>query len=255
MNLCTNAWHALADSTGGITIGLQEVWLDETAAHALRTPTAGWHAHLWVSDTGIGMDAATRERIFEPFFTTKPAGQGTGLGLSVVHGIVTSHDGAIRVDSAVGHGTTIHLYFPAERVSASAAHPLVVQAALIQGHGEHVLYIDDDEVMLLMVERLLQRLGYRTTCCANAREALELLRRAPQDVDAVVSDYNMPGVSGVELAEAVRRLRSELPIIISSGYISEELRSGAQRTGVRHLVQKQHTLDELPPLLRRILAR
>src|SRR5205814_4727110 len=112
MNLCTNAWHALPDGAGRIHIGLDATSLDEAAAQRLGGLPGGRYAHLWVSDTGIGMDAATRERIFEPFFTTKPVGQGTGLGLSVVHGILSAHHGAIDVDSEPGQGSTFHLYFP-----------------------------------------------------------------------------------------------------------------------------------------------
>ena len=254
VNLCTNAWHALPDGLGCITVGLEEQSLDAAAARAAGAWPPGRYAHLWVHDTGIGMDAQTRARIFEPFFTTKPAGQGTGLGLSVVHGIVAAHQGAITVDSASGEGSTFHLYFPTHQDQGAAVAGDATRPAALEGHGEHVMYIDDDEVMLLMVERLLQRAGYRTTCFQRTQDALAALRAAPRAIDVVVTDYNMPEASGLELAGMVGRIRPDLPVVISSGYVSEELRAGAERLGVRHLLQKQNTFDELPQLLRRVLA-
>jgi len=130
----------------------------------------------------------------------------------------------------------------------------MTQPAAFAGGGEHVLYVDDDEVMLLMVERLLQRIGYRVTCCQGTAEALEVVLAAPSAIDIVLTDYNMPGSSGLELAQALARIRPDLPVVISSGYISEELRTGAERVGVHHLLQKQNTFEELAGLLRRVLA-
>ena len=256
MNLCTNAWHALQDSSGCITVGLDEVVLDAAAALAAGALSPGRYAHLWVRDTGSGIDAPTRARIFEPFFTTKPVGSGTGLGLAVVHGIVAAHQGSISVDSAVGMGSTFHLYFPAcdPLVAAAAAVPALTQPAALLNAGQHVLYVDDDEVMLLVVERLLQRAGYRVSCCQNASDALALVRAAPDAVDIVVTDFNMPTRSGLDLAEALALIRADLPVVISSGYLSEELRTGAERLKVRHLLQKQDTAEELAGLLRRVLA-
>jgi CheY-like chemotaxis protein len=249
MNLCTNAWQALQDGTGRITVGLDEVWLDAAAARAAGTLPPGSYAHLWVRDTGAGMDEETLARIFEPFFTTKAPDRGTGLGLSVVHGIVAAHQGAITVDSSVGRGSTFHLHLPAQQHRPAAPVPALPHHGAWQCSGEHVLYVDDDEVMLLVVERLLQRAGFRVTCCRNASDALEAVHAAPNAVDVVVSDFNMPGQSGLELAEALARIGPDLPVVISSGYISEELRLGADRVGVRHLLQKQNTLEELPRVL------
>ncbi len=252
MNLCTNAWHALQDSTGRITVGLDGAWLDAGAAAALGGLAPGRYAHLWVADTGVGMDEATRLRIFEPFFTTKVLGKGTGLGLSVVHGIVAAHQGAIRVESAVGQGTTFHLYFPAVQPREDA--PTVARATDLPGRGQHVLYVDDDEVMLLMVDRLLQRAGYRATCHPTAQEALAAVRAAPQAFDIVVTDFNMPGTSGLELATALAGIRPDLPVVISSGYLSDELRSGAEQAGVRSLLQKQNTVEDLVRVVQEALS-
>ena len=124
----------------------------------------------------------------------------------------------------------------------------------VRGHGEHVLYIDDDEVMALMVDGLLQRLGYRSTCLLDADAAIALVARAPSEVDIVVTDFNMPNRSGLDVVRALAALRPALPVVISSGYVSDELRASATQLGVRAVMQKEHTLEELGPLLHAVLA-
>jgi PAS domain S-box-containing protein len=254
MNLCTNAWHALPDGVGRIGVGLDAVMLDAEGAAALGGLAPGRYAHLWVSDTGIGMDAATRARIFEPFFTTKPVGQGTGLGLSVVHGIVTAHAGGISVDSRPGDGSTFHLYLPActpvVPLDARPPHDGEVR----RGQGEHVLYVDDDETMVLVASRLLQRAGYRVSTQSNARAAIEFVREQPQAFDLIVTDFNMPDCTGLEVARAVAAIRPGLPVIISSGHLTEDLRSEASAIGVRSLLEKENTLVELCPLVAHVLG-
>jgi CheY-like chemotaxis protein len=204
------------------------------------------------------MDAATRERIFDPFFTTKPVGQGTGLGLSVVHGIVRGHGGAQAVDSAPGQGSTFHLVLP-------LAKPELAGQALAERAGpgptdrlqtgRHLLYVDDDEVMTLMVQRLLQRAGYRVSVCSEASQALAFVGSEPGRYDLVVSDHNMPGMTGTELAAQLSRVQPGLPIIISTGFITEALREQASHSNVAAVLQKEHTLDELPALVAQVLSR
>ena len=254
MNLCTNAWHALKDGTGRIGIGLDTVPLDGAAAQRLGALAPGRYAHLWVSDTGTGMDAATRERVFEPFFTTKPVGQGTGLGLSVAHGIVVAHHGAIAVDSELGRGSTLHLYVPAAAPGEAATPVARATPDGALGHGERVLYVDDDETMVVMVEHLLQRSGFQVSTFQNAHTAIAAVRDRPDSFDFVVTDFNMPECSGLDLAHEMARIRPELPVVISSGYITEELRALAREAGVRGLLEKQNTFEELAALLARVLA-
>jgi PAS domain S-box-containing protein len=254
MNLCTNAWHALSGSTGRIEVGLDEQQLDAAAGRALGDLPAGPYAHLWVCDTGIGMDAPTRERMFEPFFTTKAVGDGTGLGLSVVHGIVAAQQGGIAVTSEVGSGTTVELYLPVREPPVADRTDTSPSAEPVRGNDERVLYVDDDEVVRLVVERLLQRHGLQVVCVATAAEALSALAAAPSGFDLVVTDFNMPGSSGLVLAAEVTRLRPQLPVVIASGYLSDELIRGAAELGVRHLMQKQSLFDELVPLVLRILG-
>ncbi len=266
MNLCTNAWHALQGRAGTITVGLDTVQIDARGALALGLARPGAYAQLWVADDGAGMDEATRARIFEPFFTTKPVGQGTGLGLSVVHGIVTAHDGAIRVHSQPGQGSRFDLYLPqwptqapagAEPAPAAdppASPPAAPARAPAPGHGERVLYVDDDPVMVTLVDALLRRAGYTVQCFEDARAAIDELQARPEAVDLVVTDYNMPGLSGLDVVRAVRALRPRLPVVISSGYLSEDIRAAAQREGVTELLQKEYSTEQLVPLVQRVLA-
>lgn len=254
LNLCTNAWHALHGSAGRITIGLDAADLDAASTELLGIDLVpGRYAHLWVRDTGSGMDAATRARVFEPFFTTKRIGQGTGLGLSVVHGIVNAHHGAITVDSTPGRGSTFHLYFPLLAAAATTGVEPARERDAPPGRGEHVLYVDDDQPILLMVEALLKRLGYRVTTVEHPRDALQRVRDDPTSFDLVVTDYNMPELNGLELAAELAALRPGLPIAISSGFLSDELRSAALAHGVRALLQKEYTLEQLPGLVHHLL--
>ena len=240
VNLCTNAWHALVDGRGRIEVGL-----------ALAPDH---HALLWVSDDGMGMDTATRARIFEPFFTTKPVDAGTGLGLSVVHGIVSEHGGRIEVATAPGRGSRFSITLPLADagVDSRPSGPSSLMP-LDDGCGGRVLYVDDDESMALVVEGLLRRAGYEVTVFNDARAALAALRARPDAVDLVITDYNMPHCSGVELAREVARLRAGLPVVISSGYITDALRAEAASVGVRQVMHKENTLEELGPLARRLI--
>jgi PAS domain S-box-containing protein len=254
INLCTNAWHALPERGGRIEVGFERVALDDALRERLPELSAPAYVHLWVRDNGSGMDQATRERIFDPFFTTKPVGRGTGLGLSVAHGIVRAHEGSITLDTAPGQGTVFHLYLPSPASGEAALDVSPAPVAVHPGDGQHVLYIDDDEVMRVMVERLLQRAGFRVSTAADAAAGLAALRASPQAFDAVVTDYNMPEQSGIEVARAIALLRPGLPVLISTGYVSDELREQARIAGVRGLLKKENTLEELAALLRELLA-
>jgi len=254
MNLCTNSWHALQGGTGRIVIGLEPVTLDADAATELGGLLPGPHAHVWVTDDGVGMDEATRLRVFEPFFTTKVVGLGTGLGLSVAHGIVVAHRGAITVRSVPNEGSTFHMYFPLADASIVTKPAVVHTTSSSRGNGEHVLYVDDDPVMLLMVEALLQRWGYRVTSVADPLDAIARVHDQPEDFDVVVTDFNMPVLSGLDLAIELGRVRASLPVIISSGYVTDTMRADIQRAGVRHVLQKEFTLEQLADAVHRALV-
>ena len=254
MNLCTNAWHALPEGHGRIEVGLRALSDGEAATLDLQSLPPGPLVHLWVRDDGSGIDAATLPRIFDPFFTTKAAGRGTGLGLSVVHGIVRAHQGAIKVESEPGAGSTFHVYLPRQALPEAEPAAKVDLPAAAQGHGQQLLYVDDDEVMVQLVQRLLERDGYRVLVSASARDALARVRDAPENFDLVVTDFNMPEMTGLDLARALAEVRPELPVIISSGYLTDHLRSEAKAAGVRALLRKENTLDKLPQLVGKVLA-
>jgi len=213
----------------------------------------GRYLRLFVSDDGCGMDRATMNRIFDPFFTTKKQGEGTGLGLSVVHGIVTSHDGAISVTSHMGEGTAFHLYFPVAEAPAAAPQK-AAPAEPLQPRTEHVMYVDDEESLVFLASRLLERRGYRVTGFTDALKALREFRAHPRDFDVVVTDLSMPRMSGFEFTEELRLIRREIPVVLTSGYLQSEDQQRAEDLGIRELIQKPATADLLAGALERILA-
>lgn len=252
INLGTNSWHAFEGRNGRIAVGLSAVEVDPALAASCPDLKPGPYLCIRVEDTGKGMDAATLERIFEPFFTTKEVGKGTGLGLSVVHGIMKAHGGAVTVQSAVGVGTKFDLFLPAAPGDeASGAAP--VSAELKIGRGEQLLLIDDQAEMLRTHQRSLERLGYRVVACVDAAEAMNRFRADPAAFALVLTDLNMPGRSGVELARLVLELRPGLPVLLTSGFIPEEVRQAALAAGVREIVRKPVMLPELSAVIARNL--
>ncbi|MGN6529376.1 MAG: CHASE domain-containing protein [Burkholderiaceae bacterium] len=248
MNLCTNAWHALVGGEGRIEVGLEAA--------------DGW-AHLWVADDGTGMDEATRARIFEPFFTTKQVGQGTGLGLAVVHGIVSVHGGTIAVESVPGVGSRFDLRLPLQPAPPPSQPPVAdpgpgQDAPPVppepRGRGERVLCVDDDPAMVLVMEGLLRRAGYHVTAFDEAPAALAAVADDPAAFELVVTDYNMPGMTGMAFARALARVAPRLPVVITSGFISDDMRQQAAALGVVALVQKEYTLERLAGVVDAALA-
>ena len=260
MNLCTNAWHALPAGRGRIEVGLAaEDELPESQADAARTwPPAlldGPRAHLWIADNGCGMDEATRARVFEPFFTTKQVGHGTGLGLAVVHGIVSGHGGAIHVESARGVGTRFDLWFPLQDAPGEAVESQHGALDAPPGSGQHVLCVDDDPAMVLMVDGLLRRAGYKVTTYEQPAAALARVQADPGAFDIVVTDFNMPEMNGMELAAAIARAAPQLPIVITSGFISDEMRQRAAELRIGALLQKEYTLERLAGIVHAVLEQ
>jgi PAS domain S-box-containing protein len=214
MNLCTNAWQAIGDEPGRIEITLDSIEIGADVVRAGVGP--GRYARLRVRDTGEGMDAQTLERIFEPFFTTKAAGRGSGLGLSVAHGIVKDHGGTISALSRAGEGAIFEVLLPAAS-EATASASEAEQSLPLLGQGR-VLYVDDERAVAAAVARMLESLGYNATICHSGEEAIECVRRNPQAFDIVLTDFSMPGLSGADVVREVARIRPELPVILTSGY-------------------------------------
>jgi len=242
VNLVNNAIQAIGDRPGSIDI---EVAVEhDAAARPANLPQSGRYARLTIRDSGSGMDAATRARVFEPFFTTKPSGKGTGLGLAVVHGIVQGCGGAITVESHPGRGSTFKLWLPLAATPAAASQPAATQRSAA-GRGERILYVDDDEAVNFLIQRLLGKSGYLVTCCEDPHDALRLFAGRANDFDVVVTDLSMPGMNGFDLAEKLRLIRSDIQIVMTSGYVRDDDQACASRLGLGRIILKPNTVDEL----------
>ena len=243
VNLATNAAHAIGDKSGVIDVKLDAPTISADEVPLYSEVPAGHYVRLRVSDNGSGMDATTLERIFDPFFSTKPTGKGTGLGLSVVHGIVTGHRAVLKVYSEPGKGTTFFIYFPA--VSETVAAVAAPERQSSAGRGERILFVDDEGVLLFVGTMTLEQKGYQVTGMPNGDAALRELQANPDGYDVVLTDLSMPGMSGLQLAEQVRKIRPELPVILTSGYISPEDQARADQLGIHAVLTKPVNTKEL----------
>ena len=253
LNLCTNAILAIGDEKGSVTIELANCLLDHAPTGNMGLPP-GRYVTLTVRDTGKGMSPETLQRVFEPFFTTRVVGQGTGLGLSVVHGIMQTHQGAIDVQSEPGKGSVFTLYFPATQGDAAATSPEVPNVPQVQGKGRHVMYVDDDQALVFLISRVLTRKGFAVTVFTDPHEAQAALRADPQAFDLLVTDYNMPGYSGVDLLRQAKRIRPDLPVALASGYVTPELEQSAIREGANALIYKPNDVNEFCETVQRLIT-
>ena len=260
LNLCTNAVHAIGDARGRITVHAERLRPGASLAARLAL-AAGEYVALSVHDSGAGIDGQTLARIFEPFFTTKPVGQGTGLGLAVVHGVMRTHGGAIDVQSRPGEGSCFTLYFPlageghakAGVQPAAGAAPPPAAPMHSPARPRHVIYVDDDEALVFLVQRLLTRRGYEVSVFTDPHAATAALAAAPARYDLLVTDYNMPGFSGVELLTAVRAIRADLPVALASGYVTGEIEQAARAAGARALIHKPDDVEALCATVERLI--
>ena len=243
MNLCTNAIHAMAQG-GVLSVVLDRVAAGERRVLSHGTLVAGHHVRLSVSDTGSGIPPAVLERMFDPFFTTKRVGDGTGLGLALVHGIVADFGGAIDVTTQIGVGTTFTIWLPAAGETSRLAAESVGDVP--RGHGETVMIVDDERVLVALAEETLAELGYEPVGFDSSVAALQAFRAEPQRFDLVLTDETMPDLTGTELAREIRQLRPDISIILMSGYSNPQLSERAQAAGIVDVRRK--------PLVRRDIA-
>ena len=265
INLTTNAMQAMPEGPGSITIGVDTVTLDGTDAMAhpellaMQAHRSGRTVRLTVSDTGPGIAAGIRERIFEPFFTTKAVNEGTGLGLSVALGIVQTHEGAITVASEPGHGATFTILLPAAAPADTAPEPTAITPAGVADasmvSGRHILFLDDNDSLVSLFERLLARRGGRVSAFSKAPAALAAVGADPAAFDLVVTDYNMPGMSGLDVARAVRVLRADLPVAVMSGFVDTALSTQAIEAGVRAVIHKADDVAVVCAEIERLLDK
>ena len=251
MNLCTNAAHAMRLKGGNISIHLADFSFSspEDAPDPMMSP--GSYAKLSVADTGVGMSPETIKHIFDPFFTTRATGQGTGLGLSVVHGIVASHGGTITVWSEQGLGSTFTIYLP--KLVEEQSRDSEDEGSLIPRGHERILFVDDEEEIAAMGNEMLTDLGYRVTSRTGAQEALALFRLDPFQFDLVITDQTMPKMTGVELAREVLALRADMPIIMCTGFSHVVDADSARAAGIKAFVIKPLTRREIARTIRRVL--
>ncbi len=263
MNLGANASHAIGHQPGRIKISLCPATVDATICARLPELKPGLYACLVVSDTGTGMPPSVQERIFEPFFTTKSPGKGTGLGLSAVHSFIKSHNGAIEVQSAPGQGTAFSIFLPATKASsepapepspAPAPAPPPLEPASPSAAPKEILVIDDEQLIVSVVVRILNRLGHKAASFLNPVEAVELFEREPTRFSLVLTDLNMPGMTGLEVAKRIHAARPDTRVILASGNISGELIERALNTGATRIIHKPITMIELTDAIREELA-
>ena len=252
VNLCANAEYAMRPAGGVLEIGVEVVEVDETfvAHHPHLHP--GPHVRMWVRDTGPGMMANIVERIFDPFFTTKDVGEGAGMGLAIVHGIVVSHDGAIAVESAPGEGATFNLYFPCTQ--RAVVESRAVQAGVGPTGSGRVLFVDDEPALGDVAAQILKKLGYQARVSTSGRDALDLFQADPQGFDLVITDQTMPHMTGEQLALELRRIRPDIPIMLCTGYSHVIDAEKAREIGIDAFCMKPLTTRDLAVAVRQLLG-
>lgn len=252
LNLVENALRAMQKTGGTLTVALEEVQVAQLRVGPQARLEPGAYARLMVQDTGEGMPPDIQERIFDPFFTTKDLGTGRGMGLAVVHGIITAHGGTIFVDSAPGTGTTVEVYLPIIPSQNAAAVSPNAEEPLPQGH-ECVLFVDDEESLARFGGEMLESLGYYAVVRMSASEALQAFRMAPQRFDLLITDVTMPNMSGIALAKDCRLLRPDLPIILCSGSEHTLSAEAKQVQGMTKYVLKPLLLQDMARTIRQVL--
>jgi CheY-like chemotaxis protein len=250
MNLITNAYHAVEEAGGAISVRLTETELtgDDLAGKSLAP---GKYVMLTVSDTGCGIDPSVINRIFEPYFTTKEQGKGTGLGLSVVHGIVKEHGGEINVSSEIGRGAAFNVYLPLLKDTSktqAADMPVIYQTGT-----ERILLVDDEKPIVRMEQMVLENLGYHVTPLTSSLEALAVFKATPHDFDLVITDMNMPEMTGLELAGELNSIRPGVPILICSGFSSKLDEKSAGAKGINGFLMKPVVKTEMAKMVRTAL--
>jgi len=249
INLCTNARHAMSDG-GVLEVSLKNMELDEIAASQYQDLSPGRYVNLTVSDTGHGIPKEEIDRIFDPYYTTKEFGKGTGMGLSVVHGIVKSHGGVISVDSELGKGTSFSILFPV--IEKETVSEIEDEEELPTG-SERILFVDDEESIVSIGRNRLERLGYRAEAQMNPSEALKLFCNNPDQFDLVITDMTMPEMSGEQLAKEVLKIRPDIPIILCTGFSERIDDKKAKGIGIRRYIEKPINRSDLAKLVRQVL--
>lgn len=251
VNLCSNASHAMQESGGVLTIGLTDVEQSVTHIDPSMPVKAGPFLKLIVADTGHGIAPEIKDRIFDPYYTTKKQGEGTGIGLSVVQGIVRSHGGFITVESDPGQGAKFNVFLP---IIDRKDIPQAMTSKNVIGGNERILLVDDEAMVVQMGQQMLERLGYEVTSCINSLEAFELFEKASDQFDLVITDMTMPELTGDRLAKMITNIRPELPVILCTGYSNRLDQRTIADAGVRAILYKPLVKNELAGTIRNVLS-
>ncbi|MBU0484967.1 MAG: PAS domain S-box protein [Proteobacteria bacterium] len=251
MNLCTNAYHAMEETGGNLSVSLKTTFIGPDDQSLLSQVKSGEYVEFTVADTGVGIGPDIIERMFEPYFTTKGIGKGTGMGLAIIHGIMKDYGGAVTVESRFGEGTTFHVYFP---VVDQEFLPARKESEDIKGGQERILFIDDEELLAEMGKDMLERLGYRVTLRRSSLEALATFQNTPDEFDLVITDQTMPEMTGADLARRMMQIRPDLPIILCTGYSNLIDEDSAKGLGIKEFALKPLTKEVIAKLIRKVLG-
>jgi nitrogen-specific signal transduction histidine kinase/CheY-like chemotaxis protein len=252
MNLCTNAAHAMREKGGTLEVILTDEYFGQDDISRFPDLTSGHYLRISVRDTGQGIPPEIVDKIFEPYFTTKGPSEGTGLGLAVVHGIVKNYEGSISVDSEIGKGTTFHVILPL----VEAEIPSIDESKAPLPTGTEHLLLVDDEIGIVHTQRLmLERLGYKVTTRTNSIEALEAFRNNPDQFDLVITDMTMPNMTGKDLARELIRIRSDIPIILCTGFSEQINERIAKEIGIRTFIMKPVVIRDFANTIREVLGK
>ncbi len=241
LNLYVNAWQAMPPEGGDLYLETKIVTFDEAYCKAHQA-APGRYVEVSITDTGSGMDKATRQRIFDPFFTTKEKSRGTGLGLASAFGIIKNHGGVITVYSEVGHGTTFNIYLPVSDKEANREVPL--EGGLIKGSA-NILLVDDEELIIDVGQAMLERLGYHVVVSRGGLEAIQMIKDIGTEINLVILDMIMPGMDGGTTFERIREIQPAMPVLLSSGYAINGQADKIMRRGCTGFIQKPYNISEL----------
>jgi CheY-like chemotaxis protein len=252
MNLATNAYHAMEDTGGTLKVALKQVQMEPDQSKNIGL-VPGTYACLTVSDTGCGIQKEILDKIFDPYFTTKGKSKGTGLGLSVVHGIVKGYGGDIHIKSEPGKGTEVCVYLPIieSKIEKGATHSI----ESIQGGTEKILLVDDEEAIVRMEQQMLKQLGYQVTTRTGSIDALEAFKANPDRYDLIITDMTMPNMTGIQLAQEIKKIRPEIPIIICTGFSDQINEEKCKAMGIQGYVMKPIVRKEFAGTIRTVLDR
>jgi CheY-like chemotaxis protein len=252
MNLCTNAYHAMRDTGGTMGVTLKDIEVTSEQPGSGLELSPGRYIRLEVSDTGIGMSEEIKAKVFEPYFTTKEQGEGTGLGLSVVHGIIEGHKGHINIYSEPGQGTTFRAYFPIME-TADAVRTVTNRTSQLAGGEERIMVVDDEPSIITLESKMLTMYGYEVAAFTDVTEALQQFEENPGRFDLVVTDMSMPHMTGAQLAKKIFEISPEMPVILCSGHSELINREKALAMGIKEYLEKPVSQELMLRKIRTVL--